>query len=183
MQPENIRLYGTAGDSIVDGVGLRYSVFVQGCPHVCPGCHNPESQAFKGGYLANIDNLVKEISANKLINGVTLSGGEPLAQSKASLALAKKLKAHDFNLWLYTGYLFEDIMAGQVDSDAQELIALCDVVVDGPFVEALQSYELKWRGSSNQRVIDVARTLEVGEVVVWEGDESREDQPKPPPSW
>ncbi|MCL1799658.1 MAG: radical SAM protein [Eggerthellaceae bacterium] len=232
MQPTHIRLYGTAADSIVDGAGLRYAVFVQGCPHACPGCHNPESQPFGTGYLKRIETLAEEIAANKIINGVTLSGGEPLAQSAACLALAERLKAAGLGLWLYTGYRFEDIMAGRVGSPepqdvrlqdigspepqggaegasggelwgggasstpsnspggppeaasagscARDLVALCDVVVDGPFVEALQSYRLTWRGSSNQRVVDVPRSLEAGRVVPWE---SKEDYPTPPSPW
>jgi len=176
----SIRLFGTATDSIVDGPGLRFSVFVQGCPHGCPGCHNPESQPFAGGYEKAIDALVAEVAANRLINGVTLSGGEPLAQSGACLELAMRLKALGFGIWLYTGYLYEDVMSGHIGEAAKELVALCDVVVDGPFVEALKSYALTWKGSSNQRVIDVPATHKAGRIVLWQ---SQDSFPEPPDSW
>ena len=180
MESASIRLFGTANDSIVDGPGLRFAIFVQGCPHACPGCHNPESHPFDGGYEASIDALIEEIVANKLIGGVTLSGGEPLAQSSACLEVAARLKEQGLNLWLYTGYLFEDVIAGTLGSPARELVSLCDVVVDGSFVEGLRSYELVWKGSSNQRVIDVPKSLEAGKAVLWE---KRESYPEPPSSW
>ena len=180
MGSTSIRLFGTATDSIVDGVGLRFAIFVQGCPHGCPGCHNPESHSFEGGYETTVDALIDEIDANKLICGVTLSGGEPLAQSGACLEVAERLKQQGFNLWLYSGYLFEDVMAGAVGEQARELVSLCDVMVDGPFVNTLQSYELVWKGSSNQRVIDVPKSLKAGKAVLWEAYDS---YPEPPASW
>lgn len=176
----SLRLFGTATDSIVDGVGLRYAVFVQGCTHRCPGCHNPESQPSEGGYIASIDELVREIEGNKLIGGATLSGGEPFEQCDACVALARKLKGHGLNLWVYSGYLYEDLIAGKPDAHAPDLLALCDVLVDGPFVEALHSYDLKWRGSSNQRVIDLNATRERGVVVLWR---EQDDFPEIPSSW
>jgi anaerobic ribonucleoside-triphosphate reductase activating protein len=160
-------MYGTAPESIVDGPGLRFSVFVQGCSHHCPGCHNPESQPSQGGYLCETQQLVEEIKKNKLIHGVTLTGGEPFEQTEGMLELARELRAEGFNLWIYSGYLFEDLMQGNPHPKAPELLALCDVLVDGPFVQALSSYELKWKGSSNQRVINIPATLEKGEVVLW----------------
>lgn len=178
--PKTIRLYGTATDSIVDGPGLRYSVFTQGCQHGCPGCHNPESQALDGGYEANIDEIFEEIVGNKIIQGVTLSGGEPLLQSEACLALAHRLKEKGFNIWIYSGYLFEDVMAGSRGAAACELLGLCDVLVDGPFIEARHDYELKWCGSSNQRVIDLPKSHEAKAVVLWQ---NRECFPEVPPSW
>lgn len=179
-EPSTIRLYGTAADSIVDGPGLRFAVFVQGCTHACPGCHNPESQPACKGVVTPIDDIVRDIEANGLVQGVTLSGGEPFEQCAASLALARALRAKGYNLWVYSGYLYEDLMAGRPDSLAPELLACCDVLVDGPFVQKLNSYDLTWKGSSNQRVIDLAATRARGSLVLWE---SREEFPAKPPSW
>ena len=136
-----LRMYGTAPESIVDGPGLRFSVFVQGCTHHCPGCHNPESQPSDGGYLCEPADIVHEIHKNKLIHGVTLTGGEPFEQVEGVFELAQLLKAEGYDLWIYSGYLFEDLMAGHPHEKAPDLLALCDVLVDGPFVEALHSYD------------------------------------------
>lgn len=178
--PTHIRLYGTATDSIVDGIGLRFSVFTQGCPHQCSGCHNPESQLFEGGTLRAINELATEIEANRLIQGVTLSGGEPLEQAEACFVLARRLKEKGLNIWIYTGYLFEDIIAGNLGEAAKELLSVCDVLVDGPFVESLHSYDLQWRGSSNQRIIDLPSSLEQRRAVLWQHEDSF---PEAPASW
>ncbi len=166
-----LQMYGTASDSIVDGPGLRFSVFVQGCSHHCPGCHNVKSQPFEGGYQVDIESIVKEIQSNKLIKDVTLTGGEPFDQCSEVLELACVLKEKGYHLWIYSGYLYEDLMAGKPHKQAPELLACCDVLVDGPFVENLQSYDLVWKGSSNQRVIDLAQTKAMGKVVLWEEEE------------
>lgn len=166
-----LQMYGTATDSIVDGPGLRFSIFVQGCSHCCPGCHNPESQPKEGGYTADIEDIVKEVESNGLIKDVTLSGGEPFEQCGEVLELARLLKKKGYNLWVYSGYLYEDLMAGNPHVKASELLDCCDVLVDGPFVEALKSYDLVWKGSSNQRVIDLKRTKEQGEIVLWQQEE------------
>ncbi|MGN0301720.1 MAG: 4Fe-4S single cluster domain-containing protein, partial [Anaerotardibacter sp.] len=128
-----LRMYGTASDSIVDGPGLRFSVFVQGCTHHCLGCHNPESQPHEGGYFQSVESLYEEILANKLVQGVTLSGGEPFEQCAACLELAKLLKEKGYSIWIYSGYLYEDLMAGKPDVLAPELLSYSDVLVDGPF--------------------------------------------------
>lgn len=175
-----IRLFGTADDSIVDGPGLRFTVFVQGCTHRCPGCHNAESQDPEGGYLVAIDELEQQILGNQLIRNVTLSGGEPFEQIEACLELARRLKAQGYNLWVYSGYRFEDLVRGVPSPKALKLLHLCDVLVDGVFMQALHAYDLKWRGSSNQRVIDLIQTFEQNKVVLWE---QYEDFPEVPPSW
>lgn len=190
--PITIRLFGTAPDSIVDGPGLRYAVFVQGCTHGCPGCHNPESQPACGGEVRRIDELMAEIAANKLTQGVTVSGGEPFEQAAASAEIARR--AHDLglNVWTYTGYRYEDLTALTEDAAASSrlaavdpagaaaLLAVTDVLVDGPFVQALHSYQLTWRGSCNQRLIDIPRTRSAGRIVLWE---THEDFPEKPSSW
>lgn len=182
MQNETptIRLYGTADDSIVDGVGLRYAVFTQGCPHHCPGCHNPESQGMTGGTVMTIDALEQQILDNKLIQGVTLSGGEPFAQCEACLELAKRLKKHGYDLWVYSGYTFEQLMQGVPDPLAPQLLQQCDVLVDGPFIQAQHDHELKWKGSANQRVIKLRETFDQDKIVLWQEDD---EFPEVPASW
>ena len=178
---DTINLYGTAPDSIVDGPGLRYAVFVQGCTHHCPGCHNPESQPVVGGTPTAISDVLADIRANKLITGVTLSGGEPFEQPAACAALARALKADGYNLWAYSGYLYEQLLArAEAEPAVAELLAIIDVLVDGPFVEGQKSYTLKWRGSDNQRLIDVPRSQAEGRVVLWSNESY---VPEKPPSW
>lgn len=188
-----ISLYGTVPDSIVDGPGLRYAVFVQGCSHHCPGCHNPESQPAEGGTETTLAALLADIRANGLAHDVTLSGGEPFEQPKACAALAAELKRNGYGIWCYTGYLYDDL-AGRAEAartqQAQreeagltgnaltegiaddlavgDLLDSIDVLVDGPFVESRKSLELKWCGSSNQRLIDVPATRRTGSVVEWQ---------------
>lgn len=165
-----LKMYGTAPESIVDGPGLRFSVFVQGCSHGCPGCHNPDSQPAEGGYLCEVADLVRDIHKNRLIHGVTLTGGEPFEQTEGVLELASLLKVEGYDLWIYSGYLFEELMEGRPHPSAPELLRTCDVLVDGPFVQALNSYDLKWIGSSNQRVIDLKETFKHDRVVLWRED-------------
>ncbi|MGI6216150.1 MAG: anaerobic ribonucleoside-triphosphate reductase activating protein [Coriobacteriales bacterium] len=162
------RLAGTVNDSIVDGPGIRYSVFVQGCTHKCPGCQNPQTHDPAGGKEADTDDLLVEISKNPLLKGITLSGGEPFEQPLPMIDLCEKVREKGLDVWGYTGYLYEDIASGKLGDDARRLLELCDVLVDGPFVESQKSMSLHWRGSANQRVIDVPKSLETGEVVLRE---------------
>ena len=174
----DIRIFGVVEESIVDGPGIRYSVVVQGCSHGCPGCHNPESHSPKGGELRPIESVLGGIRANKLIAGVTLSGGEPFEQPHACAALTQQLKADGYNIWTFTGYLYEDLMKmSQANPDIACLLNNIDVLVDGPFVEELKSLELDWRGSSNQRVIDLAKTRDVGAIVEWKQPEMVFEKP------
>lgn len=178
--PDTIRLYGTAPDSIVDGPGLRYAVFVQGCSHACPGCHNPDSQPCAGGTVRRIDDVAAEIAANKLAQGVTISGGEPFEQAAACAQLARKVREMGLNVWTYSGYRYEQLEAGEPDAAACDLLDQTDVLVDGPFVQARHSFDLPWRGSSNQRLIDVPATRTHGRIVLWE---THRETPQKPPSW
>lgn len=168
--PDTIRMYGVVDDSIVDGPDLRFGVFVQGCSHHCPGCHNFDSQDPCGGYETTVDALYDEIIASHRRN-VTLSGGEPFEQAEALYPLAARLKKEGFNLWAYSGYRYEDLSSGHPDEWAPKLLSLCDVLVDGPFVEALHSYDLQWKGSSNQRVIDLNKTRSSGRVELYGHDD------------
>ena len=147
--------------------GLRYAVFVQGCSHHCPGCHNPESQPAEGGTETTLAALLADIRANGLVHDVTLSGGEPFEQPEACAALAAALKREGYGIWCYTGYLYDDL-AGRTDPAIANLLDHIDVLVDGPFVESRKSLELKWCGSSNQRLIDVPATRRAGSVVEWQ---------------
>lgn len=177
--PDTIRIFGTAPDSIVDGPGLRYAVFMQGCSHGCPGCHNPESHDPHGGTVVKIDDIVADIQKNGLIQGVTLSGGDPFEQAAACAELARRVHAIGQGVWTYTGYRYEDLAASD-DPSIEALLAETDVLVDGPFVERLKSYTLVWKGSSNQRVIDMAATRAAGSIVLWH---SRDVFPTKPESW
>lgn len=181
-----LRVYGLVPDSIVDGPGLRYTIFVQGCTHGCPGCHNPESQPHNGGETQTLGAIYDDIKSNRLIHDVTFSGGEPFEQPDACAKLAITLKREGYGVWAYSGYLFEDLRAMSRDpkrSDAKgiaDFLAHVDVLVDGPFVEAQHSYDLKWKGSANQRLIDVPASLKTGEVRLWSQDAFVVEMP---PAW
>lgn len=164
-----INMCGVEPESIVDGPGFRYVIFVQGCPHRCPGCHNPQSHPFEGGYEKTVDELYAEIKSNVFLSGVTFSGGEPFCQPGPLFELAKKLKADGLSLMSYTGYTLEELEASG-DEDVKGLLGLLDILVDGRFVEAERNLTLLYRGSENQRVIDMKKTIESGEVVLWQSD-------------
>lgn len=244
MTPTTLRLYGTAPDSIVDGPGLRFAVFVQGCTHGCPGCHNPESQPHEGGNVRTLDDLMAEIAANKLSQGITISGGEPFEQAAACAELARRAHELGLNVWTYSGYTYEQLTKAASSAPTQnvsretlsaarpdlaeqasaqkpsvpqnvscetsracslptsdgarslstskgarnlldpdgvrDLLAHTDVLVDGPFVQSQHSYDLKWCGSSNQRLIDVPATQRTGRIVLWE---TQDYLPGKPASW
>ncbi|MFT3951267.1 MAG: anaerobic ribonucleoside-triphosphate reductase activating protein [Oscillospiraceae bacterium] len=162
----NIRLAGTVGESIVDGPGIRFTVFVQGCPHGCPGCHNPHTHDFASGEDADTAALLEKIKANPLLDGVTFSGGEPFCQAKALYSLAEAIKAETaLDLMIYTGYTYEFIRSNATEENCwMKLFSIADCVVDGKFEEAQKSYLLQFRGSANQRAIDVKKTLSTGIV-------------------
>jgi anaerobic ribonucleoside-triphosphate reductase activating protein len=162
---QTIQLFGAADDSIVDGPGIRFAIFVQGCAHNCEGCHNPGALPFKGGGAVTVDDLWRRIKGNPLISGITLSGGEPFEQPEPLLELARRARAQGLNVWVYSGYRYEELLAGTPSDSARELLAACDVLVDGRYIAAQASYALKWRGSANQRIIDVAASLAAGEVI------------------
>lgn len=137
-------------DSIVDGEGLRVVIFLSGCTHRCKGCHNPESWNIDYGYEYSIQEIIDEIELKSVTKKVTLSGGDPMLQCKGITLLAKELKRLSYNIWIYTGYEYEDIIN---DECMNEVVSYCDVLVDGKFVEELKDTTLAFRGSSNQRVI------------------------------
>ena len=158
-----IRIFGTVEDSIVDGPGLRYSVFVQGCPHHCKGCHNPETWEFGCGTRVEESAVLEIVRSNPLCRGVTFSGGEPFAQAEAFCALGKLLKEQGYEVASYTGYTFEQLLSG---TPAQrQLLQTIDVLIDGPFILAERSLQTPFRGSKNQRILDVPKSLAAGEAV------------------
>lgn len=158
-----MRIANYVQDSIVDGPGLRFTLFTQGCPHRCPGCHNPQTHDFAGGKEISPEELAAIILANPLTDGVTLSGGEPFAQPEECAALVRLVREKGLNVWAYSGWTFEELLRG---TPAQkELLGLCDVLVDGPFLLAERSLNLKWRGSTNQRVLDLPKSLAAGKAI------------------
>ena len=145
-----IRIAGVVPESIVDGEGIRYAIFMQGCLRRCAGCQNPATHPLDGGKIIDTAELIGEIKKNPLLSGITLTGGEPLLQIPAALELAKAAKNLGLNVWCYTGYTFE-----KIPQDAQELLKYVDVLVDGEFILAQRDLELDFRGSRNQRIIDL----------------------------
>lgn len=152
-------------DSIVDGEGIRAVIWAQGCSHNCPNCHNPQTHSYQCGKLVSIQSIVDKLASNPLNMGVTFSGGEPFDQSEAFYVLAQELIVHGYNLWAYTGYTFEKLVT---NPQHLKLIKCLDVLVDGRYEEELKDITLNYCGSSNQRVIDVVKTLEKREVIVYE---------------
>lgn len=162
-----IRIAGIVEDSIVDGRGIRMAVFVQGCPHHCPGCHNPQTHDFAGGTLDDTDRIFEAFRENPLYRGITFSGGEPFCQPKPLKALADRVHTIKKDVTIYTGWTYEALCAMH-DPDVDALLSVGDVLVDGPFIEAQRDPELLFRGSANQRLIDMNRTRERGEVTLLE---------------
>ena len=162
-----MRIANTISDSSVDGPGLRFTVFTQGCPHACPGCHNPETHPVEGGREVTVEELAGQMRSNPLLDGLTLSGGDPFLQGEACAALGRMAHEAGLNVWTYTGYTYEALLAGGAPAHLA-LLEETDVLVDGPFVMALKSHAAKFRGSANQRLIDVKKSKAAGRVVLWE---------------
>ena len=161
-----MRIADTIQDSIVDGPGLRFVVFTQGCPHHCPGCHNPGTHDPAGGKEVTVDALEAMLASNPLTDGLTLTGGEPFLQAEACADLARRTHARGLNVWCYTGYTYEQLCTlAQQQPEVQALLDEIDVLIDGPFLLEQRSLTLKWRGSRNQRVIDMAASRAAGQVV------------------
>lgn len=159
-----IRLASLIHDSIVDGEGLRSVVFTQGCPHNCPGCHNQASIPYDGGTVLDIDVVIDDILARDL-KKVTFSGGEPMIQAKALYQIAKVLKEHDYNLWSYTGYTMDALLKHR-DPYVRKLLETLDILIDGRFILAERSIATLFRGSRNQRIIDVPKSLAANKPIV-----------------
>ncbi len=166
----NLRIAGTVNDSIVDGPGIRFTVFTQGCPHNCKGCHNPQTHDFDGGEVVDTDILLEKIKGNPLLDGVTFSGGEPFCQAHELAYLGRQIKSLGLNIVTFTGYTFETLYEKRDENGWGELLDVTDILIDGRFVEELKDWNIKFRGSSNQRFLDCQASLKEGRAV--DGDDS-----------
>lgn len=161
-----LRLAGVIRESVVDGPGWRFVVFSQGCRHNCEGCHNPQTHDFNGGYMSDVDKIIGEIKKDPLLKGVTLSGGDPFEQAENFSVLAKEVHALGLDVVTYTGYTFEQLYKGMEKNEGwHHLLSETDILIDGKFVLAKKSLNCKFRGSTNQRVIDPKKSLETGKAV------------------
>ena len=165
---------GLTYDSIVDGPGLRMVIWAQGCIHNCYECHNPQTHKLDGGIIVNTDYIINEMKKLKLHKGITLSGGEPFLQAKGLSIIAQEAQTNNLDVWCYTGFLFEELMSESNPNymENMKLLKYIDVIVDGPFIEEQRNLMLKFKGSENQRTIDVQKSLEAGYVIEREGYES-----------
>lgn len=163
-----IRLAGIAENSLVNGKGLRKVFFSQGCSHHCEGCFNQHTWEFAGGRMFDMDELVQKVKDEPFLDGVTFSGGDPFQQADKFAYLAKKLHEANINIWAYTGYTFEELMKlAQTNSHIKQMINNVDVIVDGRFMKDKMSENLKYCGSSNQRVIDVKSSLNENKIILF----------------
>ena len=161
-----IQMAGVANDSIVDGEGIRFTLFVQGCPHNCEGCHNPQTHDFNSGYIDDTDKILEQIKQNPLLDGVTFSGGEPFCQAEALSYLGKQLKGLGYDIVTYTGYTFEYLLEhGNKENKWLDLLKVSDFLVDGRFELDKKRWDLRFRGSSNQRYLDCKESLKQGKAI------------------
>ncbi|MEG1365658.1 MAG: anaerobic ribonucleoside-triphosphate reductase activating protein [Oscillospiraceae bacterium] len=173
MAYKTINIAGIASDSIVDGPGIRVAIFTQGCPHHCEGCHNPSTHSFGTGKDTTVQELYSIVKSNPIARGVTFSGGEPFAQCEGLCELAKLLKADGYELAAYSGYTFDELIQNEVQ---KALLQQLDILIDGKFVLAQRNLGLRFRGSENQRIINVPQSLASSKAVLctqsrWIGEE------------
>jgi anaerobic ribonucleoside-triphosphate reductase activating protein len=165
MGDNKIRLAGVIYESLSNGPGLRRVLFSQGCRHKCKGCFNPHTHSFYGGELMDMDDIIEDIINNPMIRGVTFSGGDPLDQADKFAYIAKRIKESGKSVWSYTGYTFEEILSGSRENTSwDKLLNYVDVLIDGKFDIDKKDEKLKFRGSTNQRIIDIKKSLITGEV-------------------
>lgn len=168
MMEDYIRLAGIIDDSIVDGPGIRFSIFTQGCLHHCFNCHNKETWDLNGGQLYKIEDLIARIKTNPLLQGITLTGGDPLFQVDACLNLVKKVKADlpFLDILIYTGFTYEILKEKmKKEKNLEELLSLSDFLIDGLYIDSLRDLTLLYRGSKNQRIIDLKKTFLENKVI------------------
>lgn len=162
-----MKLAGIVPESVSDGPGLRIVLFFQGCAHHCAGCHNPQTWSMQGGDEYEVEALLRELPDTPLVQGVTLSGGDPFYQAEAAAAIAIEMKNRGKDVWAYSGFTWEELL-DEADPARMELLRQCDVLVDGPYVQAQRDVTLPFRGSANQRLIAVQASLHEGQVRLWE---------------
>ncbi|MDD2497894.1 MAG: anaerobic ribonucleoside-triphosphate reductase activating protein [Desulfitobacteriaceae bacterium] len=161
-----IRIAGIVPESVVDGPGIRFVVFTQGCPHHCLECHNPETHDFHGGELKDVKEIINEFSGVRLVQGITISGGEPFCQAEACTQLAREVKLQNKNVLVYSGYTFEELQKlGEKQPEVKSLLGFTDILIDGRYIKEQRDLNLAFRGSANQRIIDVPKSLTVGQAV------------------
>lgn len=160
-----LQIAGIIDDSIVDGPGVRYTVFTQGCAHNCFQCHNPQTHDFNGGNAVDVDDIISDITRFKYIRCVTFSGGEPMDQPEALTECVTRLKNKGYHILIFSGYTFEEIIAEPL---RQKALKNADILIDGRFDYHKKTQDLRFRGSSNQRVIDVPKSLQTGQVCLQE---------------
>lgn len=169
LSDDEIRIAGVVKESIVDGPGIRYTVFTQGCPHHCEGCHNPQTHDFNKGNFVSISKIVEDIEKDPLLKGVTISGGEPFMQAKKVADLVSKLDRNKLNVMVYTGFEYEYLLNNANEENGYlELLKNADILIDGKFDINKKSETLPFRGSINQRSIDVKESLKSGRTVLYE---------------
>ena len=165
---DKIRIAGLVEESIVDGPGIRFVVFTQGCPHGCRGCHNPQTHDFNGGRDESIEKIASMIDSDPLLKGVTLSGGEPFMQAGKLVKLLNKIKNEKLNVITYTGFKYEELIEkANAENNFMELLKASDILIDGKFELDKKEEGLKFRGSSNQRAIDVKKSLESNTICLY----------------
>lgn len=161
-----LRLAGVIRESVVDGPGWRFVVFAQGCPHHCEGCHNPQTHDYNGGYMSDTDKILTEIKKDPLLKGVTLSGGDPFEQAESFSVLANDVHKLGLDVVTYTGYTFEQLFKGMTKNEGWRLLLEeTDILIDGKFELSKKSLNCKFRGSTNQRVIDIKKSLAAGKAI------------------
>ncbi|MBP2649694.1 MAG: nrdG [Firmicutes bacterium] len=168
-----LKIAGTVKESVVDGPGIRFVIFTQGCPHNCVGCHNPKTHDPAQGTVTTTEALLAEIANAKLIRGITFSGGEPFLQPEPLTIIAEQTKAFNLNIVTYSGYTFEKLLVmAASDKAVERLLKHTDLLVDGPYLEAERDISLAFRGSRNQRLVDVKKSLVSGHAVLWSPTET-----------
>lgn len=160
-----VRISGIVQESIIDGKGLRYTIFTQGCPHRCKGCHNPQTHNFHSGTEREIQAIYQEICQNPLLSGITFSGGEPFCQPTPLAKLAEMVHKKGLNVTTYTGYTLEQLCTINTP-DMQALLKQTDILIDGKFILEQKDLSFLFRGSRNQRIIDVKQSLKQNTVVL-----------------
>lgn len=164
-----IRVSGFTKESVTDGPGIRAVLFTQGCPHCCPGCHNPSTWNYEGGYEIEVEDIINLIQPNRLLQGLTISGGEPFAQANEAADLAARIQGLGLDVVTYSGYTFEQLVEmGENDPAVRRLLEVTDILIDGGFRLEERDLSLAFRGSRNQRIINLKETLKTGELALLE---------------